>query len=165
MAFIFDGGTGRAAPTSAWGAGRMILMIAAPLLLAAEAPADHRSGTIDVTISGLRSHKGLVRACLTRNPHFFPQCDKDPESQKASVAAVTDTRLSFTHVAAGDYAITVLHDENSNARADMFLGIPREGIGFSQNPRIRFGPPKFAAARFRFDAGEISKPITLQYFL
>ncbi len=31
----------------------------------------------------------------------------------------------FVDVIPGGYAITVLHDENSNAKADMFLGIPK----------------------------------------
>ena len=46
----------------------------------------------------------------------------------------------------GDYAVSVIHDENNNAKLDTFAGIPREGFGFSRNPAIRFGPPKFSAA-------------------
>lgn len=118
-----------------------------------------------MSVTGLRSGKGLIRACLTRDPRFFPNCAKDPESLNASVPASPDARLRFTHVAAGDYALAILHDENGNARADMLLGIPREGVGFSENPRIRFGPPKFEAARFRVDARTISQMVTIKYFL
>lgn len=120
---------------------------------------------VDVTVTGLRSTKGLVRACLTRDPRFFPDCAQDPESLNASVPAGPEARLRFAHVAAGDYALAILHDENGNARADMLLGIPREGVGFSRDPRIRFGPPKFEAARFRVDMKPISQVITMKYFL
>ena len=36
----------------------------------------------------------------------------------------------------GTYAISVLDDENSNLEMDMILGIPKEGFGFSKNPRV-----------------------------
>lgn len=115
--------------------------------------------------AGLRSQKGVVRACLTRNPKYFPHCEKDPDSFKQSVPATTGAQLRFTGVPAGDYAITVLHDENQNAKVDTTLGIPREGVGFSENPRIAFGPPKFAAARFHVEAGQVTKKIVMKYFL
>jgi uncharacterized protein (DUF2141 family) len=118
-----------------------------------------------VQITGLRSSKGMVRACLTRDPRHFPHCEKDPASFKQSVAAGPDAHLRFTGVPGGDYAITVLHDENKNFKADMLLGIPREGFGFSENPVIRFGPPKFAAARFHVEAGEVTKNIVMKYLL
>ncbi|MCE7796054.1 DUF2141 domain-containing protein [Sphingobium sufflavum] len=153
---------------------RIAALLALPLLLAAnDAPAPSgpagqttgQSATLTVSFTGLRSAKGYVRACLTRDPRFFPNCEKDPHALKQSVAATPPARISFSAVASGDYALSVLHDENGNARADMLLGIPREGFGFSENPRIRFGPPKFAAARFHIGTGDLTKEVRLQYFL
>jgi uncharacterized protein (DUF2141 family) len=134
-------------------------------LLLAGNSAPEPAAVIDVHFAGLRSSKGMVRACLTRDPKHFPHCEKDPDSFKQSVVAGPDAHLRFTGVPAGDYAITVLHDENQNFKADMLLGIPREGFGFSENPVIRFGPPKFASARFRVEAGEITKKIVMKYLL
>lgn len=122
-------------------------------------------GIVDVQFTGLRSEKGMVRACLTRNPQYFPHCENDPASYKQSVVAGPDAHLRFSNVIDGDYAITVLHDENQNFRADMMFGIPREGVGFSENPKLHFGPPKFAACRFRVEAGEVLKKVVLRYFL
>jgi uncharacterized protein (DUF2141 family) len=121
-------------------------------------------GSVDVTFTGLRSQKGMVRGCLTRNPEYFPHCEKDAASFKASVAPGPDAHLRFTSVPSGDYALTVLHDENENFRADMMLGMPREGFGFSENPRIRFGPPKFDTARFHVGSGVIAKKVAMKYF-
>ena len=64
---------------------------------------------------------------------------------------------------AGHYAISVLHDENSNLKADFMLGMPREGFGFSRNAKVRFGPPKFSAASFPVGAGGTSQSLTMKY--
>ncbi len=114
---------------------------------------------------GLRSTKGMVRACLTRNPHYFPRCNNDPEAYKESVAAAPGATMRFSGVAPGDYAITVLHDENRNFKPDFMLGIPREGVGFSRNPVLRMGPPSFAAARFAVPAAPVAQEIRIKYFL
>jgi len=51
----------------------------------------------------------------------------------------------------GKYAISVLHDENENNKLDVnFLGIPIEGYGFSNNPKIMLGPPSFEECAINF---------------
>lgn len=122
-------------------------------------------GALNVTFEGLRSTKGYLRACLTRNPAHFPKCEKDPASLKLSVAAGRDAHMTFGDVPPGDYALLVLHDENSNNKVDTMLGIPREGVGFSRNPRIMFGPPRFDAVRIHVAAGPSATSVKLQYFL
>ena len=73
--------------------------------------------------------------------------------------------VAFDAVPTGGYAIAVIHDENGNARLDTFAGIPREGIGFSRNPVLRFGPPRFDAARFRIDGDANVQQVRIKYFL
>jgi len=49
----------------------------------------------------------------------------------------------------GTYAIALYHDENDNNRCDRnFLGIPREGFGFSNNIKPYFSAPSFKACKF-----------------
>lgn len=155
----------------------MLLCLVALPLLGAEAPLPDIArkdnganpppqGTLHVHFEGLRSARGMVRACLTSNPRYFPGCQNDPQALKGSVAAGPGARLAFTGVPAGDYALTVLHDENGNARVDTLMGIPREGVGFSRNPVFRFGPPSFASARFHLAAeGGREEGVTIKYFL
>lgn len=121
--------------------------------------------TVEVRIEGLRSEKGIVRACLTRDPKFFPHCEKDAGSHKLNIPTPQAALLRFTNVTPGDYAITLLHDENGNAKLDTMLGIPKEGVGFSNNPRLIAGPPKFVAARFQVESRPVSATIVLKYFL
>jgi uncharacterized protein (DUF2141 family) len=45
------------------------------------------------------------------------------------------------------------------------LGIPREGFGFSQNPVVRFGPPRFDQVRFQISSGISRQTLRLQYLL
>ena len=44
----------------------------------------------------------------------------------------------------GKYAIRYFHDENSNAELDTYwIGIPKEGYGFSNDAYGNFGPKDF----------------------
>jgi uncharacterized protein (DUF2141 family) len=118
-------------------------------------------GEVEVELAGLRSAKGVIRICLTRDARRFPECAPD---QLRSVAA-DQPRIRFDGLPSGAYAVALFHDENRNARLDTMLGIPREGFGFSRNPPIGFGPPKFSAARFAVASGESAERVTLRYLL
>ena len=51
----------------------------------------------------------------------------------------------------GTYAVTIFQDENGDNELNTnFMGIPKEPYGFSNNPKIMFGPPKFKEASFDF---------------
>ncbi|MEL7021248.1 MAG: DUF2141 domain-containing protein [Bacteroidota bacterium] len=44
----------------------------------------------------------------------------------------------------GEYSIAILHDLNDNADMDFnWIGIPKEGYGFSNNPRKLFRKPTY----------------------
>jgi len=45
------------------------------------------------------------------------------------------------------------------------LGIPREGFGFSRNPAIRFGPPRYKDARFTLGADAQMQQVRIRYLL
>lgn len=136
---------------------------AATLTSAAEATAS--PATLEVSIYGLRNMKGNVLVCVTANPRFFPDCSKDPKSFRATVPARDSAQVSFRGIAQGTYAIALVHDENGNDKMDMAVFIPKEGFGFSRNPAIRTGPPKFKAAAFAIDAAEVSQRIKMKYML
>lgn len=134
---------------------------AAFLLLAGVSP----SGELEVNVEELRSNNGLIHVCVTRNERHFPDCQDDPAATKESFR-VRDTRsVHFANLPSGQYAIAILHDENSNNQLDRFAGIPREGIGFSRNPRFSFGPPRFSSARFSLGNGGDVQRIRMRYFL
>lgn len=130
--------------------------------MAADEPA---AGALVVKFEGLRSAKGMLRACLTRDAKLFLHCEKDPAAFKASVAAGPHAHMDFASLPPGDYVLAVIHDENSNNKVDTFVGIPREGVGFSRNPAMTFGPPKYEAAKFHLGTGPATLDVKLKYFL
>ncbi|WP_238995809.1 DUF2141 domain-containing protein [Sphingomonas solaris] len=121
-------------------------------------------GRIDLAVEGLRSQRGSIIICLTRDPAHFPDCDGDPASRHMTIAA-TDPAARFPSLPSGDYALALIHDENGNGRLDKMFGVPREGVGFSRNPRLTLGPPRFAAARFAVGTQPVAEMVRLKYFL
>lgn len=120
-------------------------------------------GRLEIDIDHLRSAKGSVRLCLTADPDNFPSCVDDRDAITRTVPAAQH-RIALDGLARGGWAVAVIHDENNNHRLDTLAGIPREGFGFSNNPAIRFGPPRFAAARFALgDATQ--QQVTMRYIL
>ena len=66
----------------------------------------------------------------------------------------------------GRYAAQVFYDENGNHKVDRALfGIPKEGVGFSRDARIKLGPPKWADAVFDYAGGEQIIRLKLRYFI
>jgi uncharacterized protein (DUF2141 family) len=121
-------------------------------------------GRLEVDLAGVRSAKGLVRICLTADPAAFPACHKDARAVRRNIPAGTRS-VTLEGLAPGTYALAVMHDENANHRLDTFAGIPREGFGFSRNPAIGFGPPRFAAARFETAGEATTQQVRLHYIL
>lgn len=87
---------------------------------------------------------------------LFNQADGFPSSaekgiRKGAVKA-SDKFFVIQDLPTGNYAVSVIHDENSNNELDTFMGIPKEGFGFSNNPRIYFGPPDFNESMFKLES-------------
>ena len=60
----------------------------------------------------------------------------------------------------GTYAVSVYEDLNGNHKLDHnIIGIPREPVGASNNPKGRFGPPRFADCAF--ELGRTGASITI----
>jgi uncharacterized protein (DUF2141 family) len=118
--------------------------------------------SLGVSVTGLRNKKGNVLVCLTANSKAFPDCSKDPNAQKRTVKATAAGSISFGEVAPGTYALSLIHDENANGKLDTSLAIPNEGFGFSRNPKITFGPPKFKSAAFTLN-GAGSQSVKMKY--
>lgn len=130
----------------------------------AAAPAS--AGEVVITVTDLRSTKGVVRACMTTREDVFPKCIKDPDSHRVVVPAGEKVEIRFTGVKPGRYAIALLHDENNNGKADRAMGMmPKEGYGFSRDAPVRMAPPKFRDAVF--EQGEAAQRLTvkMRYFL
>ncbi len=103
--------------------------------------------------------------CLVRDKSAFPDCSDHPAAARATQRAENGAVISFANLPSGTYAAAMIHDENGNGRLDTRLGIPREGVGFSRNPRFMFGPPSFKSATFPADRPQVEQTIRMRYFL
>ena len=117
-----------------------------------------------VTVVDLRSTEGTVLACLTANHGAFPDCGEDQNAQRRVVRANSRVTIVFNDVAPGEYAISLLHDENGNGKVDKALFVPTEGFGFSRDAKLRLGPPRFSAAAFHVDSdAPVYQTIRMRY--
>lgn len=117
-----------------------------------------------VTLTGLRSARGVVRLCLTGQSTRFLECQaQGAVSRNVPAAGAAETTLSG--VRPGTYALLVIHDENGNGKLDMMMRIPREGFGFSNNPKLHMRAPRFDEVRFTVAPGRSNQNVRLRYIL
>jgi uncharacterized protein (DUF2141 family) len=147
---------------AAWRAVCMATALMATYAASGQAPP--AENVIHAEISGLRNDKGQILCALFASADAFPKkADKAVARLTAKIVerkAVCD----FTGVAPGTYAVSVVHDENSNGKLDTnFIGMPREGVGASNDAKGHMGPPKFAAASFHYEGGRLDLKIHVNY--
>jgi uncharacterized protein (DUF2141 family) len=127
------------------------LSLGSTAAVAQPAPGAPASGaaTVTVHVVGMHSSTGQVQCLLYAGGVGFPgKPDKAVGKLTVPIADEAAT-CAFPNVAPGDYAIELFHDENGNGKLDTgFMGIPSEGFGASNDAPEKFGPPKYADARF-----------------
>jgi uncharacterized protein (DUF2141 family) len=128
-----------------------------------QAPAS-ADNVIHVEVSGLRNDKGQVLCALFSSAEDFPKKAEKAVARLTARIVEQQAVCDFSGVAPGTYAVSVVHDENSNGKLDTnFIGMPREGVGASKDAKGHMGPPKFAAASFRFEGGRTDLKIHVKY--
>ncbi len=103
-----------------------------------------------ITATGLKDRKGLLRAELyPDNDADFLQDDAILINQGKTFRRVdlgltssSSSTLCLRVPAAGRYAMSLLHDRDSNLK----FGVFSDGIGFSGNPKLARSKPKVASA-------------------
>lgn len=124
------------------------------------------AGDVVITVTDLRSSKGVVRACMTTREDIFPKCIKDASAHRTVVPASGQVVIRFTGVKPGNYAVALLHDENDNGKADRAMGMmPKEGYGFSRDAPVKMAPPKFRDAVFAQGESTSRLTIKMRYFM
>ncbi len=107
--------------------------------------------TLTVEVFNLRNNKGVVHIELS---------NEKQEQVAAQTTTIQDKKCVFVFegLEPGKYSFRFIHDENENNEIDTnWLGIPKEGFGFSNNPRMTFGPPKFPKILFDLKESTVLK--------
>ena len=106
---------------------------------------------LDIAVQEVRNDRGHVLVAVCTEDTFL-QADC-PHTGRAA-AAVGEVVVTVRDIPPGTYAVQAFHDENDNAEFDRnLLGVPLEGIGFSNDAPMDFGPPHFEEAAIGIAGG------------
>jgi uncharacterized protein (DUF2141 family) len=119
-------------------------------------------GKLEVTVRKIKETKGNVRVGL-----FINEKDFLKKATIGKVVKVTahEVVVNFEDLQPGDYAISIIHDENENGALDTnMIGIPKEGFAFGNNAMGTFGPPSFQSAKITIKKDLVKQVIDMKYF-
>lgn len=100
---------------------------------------------LNIKLDGLKNQRGQVCLSLFASSKGFP--DSKNGAVEAKCVKITNTAMliTFNNLKVGNYAVALFHDVNGDGKLNRnALGIPTEEFGFSQNPAIITGLPKFS---------------------
>jgi uncharacterized protein (DUF2141 family) len=120
-----------------------------------------------VDVRGLKDRQGLLKLELyPANDEDFLQDDnvlvaagKAFARVEMPVPASGPARMCIRAPAPGAYALSLLHDRDSNRK----FGLSVDGVGFPNDPRLGWSRPRAARVTARVGASPVSIAITLQY--
>jgi acyl-CoA reductase-like NAD-dependent aldehyde dehydrogenase/uncharacterized protein (DUF2141 family) len=118
--------------------------------------------TIKVTTPA--TSRGSLAYLLFSSPEGFPnRKDKAIRSGSATLSiAGQTTDVDAGRLSPGRYAVSVYQDENGNHKLDSnIIGIPKEPVGASNNPKPRMGPPRFDDCAFQMKDTDLTISVTL----
>lgn len=118
--------------------------------------------TLEVVVTNIKEIKGSLRASLFTNELMFLK-----EAYRGQVVKVAGQAMTilFENLPKGDYALSVIHDENDNGELNTnFMGIPNEGFAFGNNALGTFGPPSFDKTLVEISEGVTKQSISLKYY-
>lgn len=121
---------------------------------------DQNAARVLVDVSGIASSEGTLRVQIYNdNPDDFLVSGK--KVTRVDVPTIEGEQMvCVTFPAAGTYSMAVMHDKNANGKADIFT----EGFGFSNNPKLAFGPPDHEDTLFTVGEGVKTMDVALTYY-
>ncbi len=132
------------------------------LACAVGAPLPCLAADVAVTVTGIRNDHGQVLVAVCERANFLqPHCSW----MGRAAAHEGDVLVVIPGVPPGTYAAQAFHDEDANGRLERsFLGLPKEGMGFSHDAPMHFGPPQFDAASFVVGTKTVRIAFRMRYF-
>jgi len=124
------------------------------------------SNRLTVNVQGLKVARGRVCYNLFSSPAGFPASAQQAVRAQCIPVSSGSSAIAFGDLTPGTYAVAVFHDANNDGQLNTNgFGIPTEGFGFSKNPGIISGPPKFSDAAILVAGQNNSIHINLKHFL
>jgi uncharacterized protein (DUF2141 family) len=105
--------------------------------------------TLRIHVDGLRNSTGVVGSAIFKSPDGWPEdMSKALHHWPTPIApGAHEATTVWDNLPPGDYGVVAIHDENRNHKLDRnFIGIPKEGFGFANNPHVGLTAPPYRAA-------------------
>lgn len=120
---------------------------------------------LTLEIRGLQESSGTMACALFWQNKGFPRKHRRALRRTWVEVEGETVRCVFKRTGLGEYAASVFLDLNGNGKLDTnAIGSPKEPWGVSQDAKSkRFGPPLYKDAKFEYEGGAVTIPITLQY--
>jgi uncharacterized protein (DUF2141 family) len=113
------------------------------------------TSTLTVEVTGIKPATGNVILSLYNKAEGFPESAEATFHTASIPVKEGKVSIPLRNTPKGTYAIAFFHDANSNGKMDYnFVGLPKEGYGFSNDAMGSFGPPSFKAASFTYTGKE-----------
>ena len=106
--------------------------------------------SLTVEVKELQNSKGVVQFALYNKDGTIPDehYKKCCKILKEKIQNGT-SKVTFSNLPVGKYAVNILHDENENGEIDKGFVLPIEGVGFSNYQSIGLtNRPNFSKASF-----------------
>jgi uncharacterized protein (DUF2141 family) len=106
-----------------------------------------QSHSLSVHIQNANSDQGKILVLVFNQKEGFPDAVDKAFKNYVLTPKNKQAQLVIENLSLGEYAISVFHDEDGNGVMNTnLIGLPQEKYGFSNNPKIFFGPPSFDKA-------------------
>jgi len=120
-----------------------------------------QSGSITITVKKIKEVKGSILVGLYTTEKDFL---KKPSYGRAAKVNGSEVTIVFDNLPAGDYAVSIIHDENDNKEFDRSkIGFPKEGYCFGNNAHAKFGPPKYRDVKVSLKGEPINQTLDMVY--
>ena len=122
------------------------------------------TGSIHILVEGVDEIEGQIGILLFDNKEGFPT--ERSKAFKEVLIPLEEKRLefSFHDLPYGNYAIAIMHDDNMNDVLDSnIFGIPKEGVGTSNNVKTFMRAPRFDEAMIVLDQPSMNTTIIINY--
>lgn len=139
------------------------LLLASGLFLGSGAV---QAAKLEINVTGVKFAKGIIAVCVWQKPDNFPECDRKAIFRRAVVnAAVGSVKVTFPKIPAGNYAVSVGHDQNADGKLERhwLFKYPTEGAGVSNMTEPPRGTPEFKDAVFTITEPAASVNVIMHY--
>jgi uncharacterized protein (DUF2141 family) len=113
-----------------------------------------QTGTLVINIQKIQFDKGGEISAGIFKKENFPKVGKQLIGTEKPVTG-NMMQITFEKVPVGEYGVVAFQDIDKNKDLKTnFVGFPKEPIGFSNDAKIKLGPPDFDDAKVKVEAGK-----------